>query len=387
MCRVDKRSGETSGSASVCVRRCRVNFEEILGVIVSHFKRRCAMLIVAMLMVLVPSAAFAAAHSAKKLTLLQQGLDYYRGKTVIMITPGPPGSNVDQTERIYAPLMSSLLNANIEVIDYPTGGAATGQDVLAHSTPNGLTFGNLNTGTDIGNVLTNTPGLTFNPIRLDFIGAYPSSQFVWVSNPSSQYSSFQSVIDAPTPVSMLDVISGAGNLYERTVNGIFDVKANVISAYASPNAMVPGFVRGDGPIAEHTAAVWQSMIMSGTARPILQSGRGRYTTGFANKLATVPTLTSLAQTDPPKTHAQREALSALLQLISIPQVYAVPAGTPKSDQVALAWAFKSVSVNRHVQTEELASGLPPGYIDGTTAKALWVTIGAKLKWIAPYINP
>lgn len=335
---------------------------------------------------LAPMAVSSASSPAKHLTPLQIGLNYYKGKTVIMICPGPAGSNVDVTERIYAPLMSTYLHANVEVVDYPNGGAATGQDALAGSVPNGLTFGNLNTGTDIGDALTNTPGLTFNAIHLSFIGAYPSSQFVWVSAPSSAYTSFQAVKDSTKPVPMEDVTSGSGNLYEVVVNGVFGIDADVITAYSNPNTMVEGFVRGDAPIAEHTVAVWQPMILAGTARPILLSGPGRYATPINNALKSVPTLEDFAKKNPPKTEAQRKAFAALLDLIAIPQVYAVPAGTPKDDQLALAAAFKAVSINKHVQAVELQEGLPPGYVTPAKAKSLWVSVSKRLNALAPYLN-
>jgi hypothetical protein len=185
---------------------------------------------------------------------------------------------------------------------------------------------------------------------------------------------------------MEDVITGAGNLYERVVNGVFGINANVIDAYSSPNTMVSGFVRGDAPIAEHTVAVWQPMILAGTARAILLSGPGRYATAINNALKPVPTLEDFAKKNPPKTRQQREALTALLELIAIPQVYAVPAGTPTSDQLALAAAFKAVSVDKHVQAEELNQGLPPGYVTPGRAKALWVNVSKQLAVMAPYLN-
>lgn len=334
---------------------------------------------------ILPATAFAASP-AKKLTPLQKGLAFYKGQTLSMYTYGPAGSGVDLTGRDLAPYIGAYLHATVNVVNLPTANGVTEQDALAHAVPNGLTFGQLNVATDISAQIANTTLLNFNPERLAFIGSSKSGSSVWISSPSSPYSNWKTIQKATSPVTMLDTTTGDGNIRLRTVNGVFGINANIVTGYTNTAALIAGFIRGDGPVTESSLSVMAPLILAGQARPILLTTLNKFTPALAAKLKGVPTLADISAAYPPKQRQKLKALSALLGLLKVGTVNAMPAAVPSDRQLALRAAFEAASKNATVQQEVLNAGSSPGWISGANAKAYWIDIASNTASIATYVN-
>lgn len=334
----------------------------------------------------VADTSFAASHRAtNRLSLLQQGMNYYKGKTLTFITTGATGSGSDLNARYLAPVIASYLGATVNIENYSTGNTIPGQDALASSPHNGLTFGQLTMATDISIAATHTPGLNFNPIRLDFIGAGKSSPYVWISAPSSPYSSWETIEKATTPTKMLDTLSGSGSLVEGVVNGIFGLKVNLIAGYSSSTTLLAGFLRGDGPVTEANLTLTAPDILAGVARPILVTNKVRLTPKLSAALAGVPTLAKIAEQYPPKTKVAMKALTALEGILAVNIVTALPINTPKTDVLALQAAFKHAALDSSLFAAELSAGEVPGWVSAADAKSDWTSVAKKVNILSPYL--
>ncbi|HVB06465.1 MAG TPA: hypothetical protein VNF07_09515, partial [Acidimicrobiales bacterium] len=143
-------------------------------------------------------AAISASTALKKLTPLQKGLNFYKGKTVTFIIPSSVGGSVDQLGRDLSVAMGQYLGATFNVENIPTGNLIPGQDALAASKPDGLTIGEGNIPADILDQLTNAfKGVNFNIAREAFIGSTPPSPNVIVASTKSSIASFKSLLSLP----------------------------------------------------------------------------------------------------------------------------------------------------------------------------------------------
>lgn len=102
---------------------------------------------------------------------LQQGLCFYRGKSITIIAPDAPGGGLDIYSRIVGPVIGTYLHASVSVENIAQANTITGQDTLAAATPDGLTIGMISPGSDIDNEVTNVPSTNFNPLAWCFSAA------------------------------------------------------------------------------------------------------------------------------------------------------------------------------------------------------------------------
>src|SRR5580692_6273835 len=73
--------------------------------------------------------AASASVSTKKLTPLQQGLNFYKNKTITLISPDAVGGGFDTNARIIAPYMSTYLHATINITNDSPANTLAGQDL------------------------------------------------------------------------------------------------------------------------------------------------------------------------------------------------------------------------------------------------------------------
>jgi tripartite-type tricarboxylate transporter receptor subunit TctC len=352
-------------------------------------KRSVAVAIVMSLMIMLalPITANATAHSLRPSSQLAAGKRYYAGKVLTFICISPSGTGTCATAQNAASAVGSYLHATVNVETVAGGNGIPGMDALARASSNGLTFGFINPGAVIPLQLSNAPGLNFNPVRLRFLGGTPAYSYVWVSSPSSPYSSWQAVekASASGPVSMLNVTTGAGELFELGLNGTFKINANVITGYASTADMVQGFIRGDGPIAEHSVSTWETEIQSGVARPILLNIRTKYIPSLAAPLKNVPTVAEMAKKYLPKGKKAQEELAVLEDTFKMPLVLAMPTATSPDRVAALSAALKAAFTSSAINTDQLNLGQVPGWISGSVAKTTWLAISKQAALLTPFL--
>ncbi|MGH9917289.1 MAG: hypothetical protein ACRD6W_00225, partial [Nitrososphaerales archaeon] len=214
--------------------------------------------------------------TAHKLTAVQRGKNYYRGKTITLVSPDKPGGGFDQWSRLVAPALGAYLHATVNVSNIPAGNTIAGQDDVAKAKANGLTVGWVNAGPDIEDTILKLPALNFNPVREAFLGATaPGQTAILVLNTSAcaKYDSFASLIEnsKSSPVSEVLQTAGTGTFFILMVNEAFGIHYRALTGYASTADQVQGFTRGDGCLTEMPAATAAPLVTAGKARALALS--------------------------------------------------------------------------------------------------------------------
>jgi len=318
-----------------------------------------------------PSAATGAAVSAApsggaapQASASAADMAFFNGKTITLIAPDNPGGSFDVWSRLLAPLMGQYLHATVNVQNIPPGNTIVGQNQLASSTADGLTIGWLNIGEDITNQTKGVPGVTFDPTKTAFVGVAGQGDFVLVADPASSYKSFDDIVKAAAPVPTLDVTSGTADLALRLIYGAYGVKAKYITGYESSKLLAAGFLRHDAPVAFQEPVVFQSAIQAGQALPLLILSALDPSNPIAGKMASVPTLDKLEQSNPPSSATAKATLDELKTIVNDGQVLAAPPGTPAGRVAALTAAMQSAMTQSSLLDQARKQGLLPNFQSG-----------------------
>jgi tripartite-type tricarboxylate transporter receptor subunit TctC len=315
-------------------------------------------------------------------------LTYFKGKTITLIAPDNPGGSFDQWSRLIAPAMSTYLHATVNVENIPPGNTVVGQNTLASSAPNGLTIGWLNAIEDVSFSITGgSSGLNFNPVKEDMIAAPGQNISVWVTDPSSSYTSWKSIVDSRTPVGTLDVTSGTADLYLRAIYGAYGVNAKIITGYESSKLLAAGFLRHDAPVAEEEFTVFSDAISAHEARPVLITTPASASDPGTKSLLKVPTIADVAKDDPPKTAKEKAALQEVISLVNLPgNILTAPRGTPAGELAALEAAAHYALNSSSVKAQAATEGLTPGYFSGQACLLGYKSALTHIDLLKPYMS-
>jgi tripartite-type tricarboxylate transporter receptor subunit TctC len=335
------------------------------------------------LIAVVPSDAQSA---LSKKSPLQQGLAYYKGKTVVIACPSTPGGSYDEWARLVAPQLQAVLGATVEVTNNTGAGTIAGQDVVAHSVPNGLTIGQMTPTTDATNTIAGTTGVNFNAERVRFISAVGPSISIWASLADSGITSWASLIAQTTQVKEV-ATPGFVAYLEVLANDAFGINAEVLTAYPGAAQEEQGFVRGDGPVAETAYSTIASLIAGQKAIPLAISQKLPSGIQYRASTDVAPTIAELAKRYPPKTKERKQVLNALETMIAVSrQVFWVPTATPYQEVDALQYAFKKILLSPYTAKTALADGLAPGYQPGGLIKSEYLKLSSLAHVIAPLVQ-
>lgn len=350
--------------------------------------RRASWAIISMACLALAVSACGSSSSKPGTTSSGPDLSYFNGKTITMIAPDNPGGSFDEWDRLMAPLMGKYLHATVNVENIPPGNTVVGQNTLAHAQANGLTIGMLNAIEDVSFKITpGSSGLTFNPADEAMIAAPGQNTTVWVTDPSSKYTSWKSIVNSKSAVDTLDVTSGTANLYLRALYGAYGVKAKIITGYESSKLLAAGFLRHDAPVAEEEFTVFADAISTNEARPVLVTSAVSKSDPGTKTLLKVPSIARMAQEFPPKTAKERAALAELISLVTLPgDILAAPKGTPAGELAALQAAGKYALDNKSVIKQAETEGLTPGYFSGQVSQQDYKAALKHIDLLQPYMS-
>lgn len=336
-----------------------------------------------------PVAGSMVSPARKVLTPLQKGRAFYVGKNITFIAPSTPGAGFELTARYIAPFLDSYLHASVNVVDMGNGQGYPGSDLMAASTPDGLTIGEINELSDVSALESGQLGLNFNPAREEFISSTPAVPEVLVAAPSSPYTSFTALKDSSSAVPITVLPSSATNTEIRTFFGLLKVNAQYVTGYANAAALVTGFQRGDAPTTYFSLGNLGPLMAAGKARALAITVRPTVGTNYRQFAAGVPTFTQLLNKYPPKSKKQQTDASVLEKLLTdvagnstIVTQTKVAAYKLEALRAAVAWAFKQ----KVFQTEMVSAGLNPKYIDPVAAKAEYITVEKEGAFLGCYIT-
>ncbi len=309
---------------------------------------------------------------------------FFKGKTITLIAPDNPGGGYDQYARLIAPGLSAALGATVNVENVNGGGTVVGTNQMAAAAPDGLTLGMVNTGGDLASLVEKKPGQNFDLAKLSYVGQPGTSPSVFLTSPKSGITSFSQLMTVKTPIKVVDVRNGTGDMFNRVVLGAFNIPHTFITGFTSTSTLKQGFLAGDGQYLFENLPPMRSMLDSGQAKALLvtftptlaslqSSVRGAVT--LSNALSSV----SLGA-------SQSAAVKEALALGGLTYDLAGPAGIPTARLDLLRQALAKVVAERSTIAQASKEGVPLNFVDGATVQSEVVSAVKNAQLIAAYVN-
>ena len=309
---------------------------------------------------------------------------YFKGKTITLIAPDNPGGGFDQYARIVAPALAKYLGATVNVENVNGGGTVVGTNQMAAASPDGLTLSVVNTGGDIASLIEKQPGQNFDLSKLSWVGQAGSSPSVLITSPNSGVTSFSQLLTVKTPIKVVDVRNGTGDMFNRIVLGAFNIPHTFITGFTSTGTLKQGFLAGDGQYAFENMPTFLSMLNGGQAKALLVTTKP--TLPVLVKAAGTAVTLSQALSSATLTAPQTAAIKEAIALSSLDYDFAGPPGIPAARLAVLRDAFQKAVADPTTVAQATKEGEPLNFIDGAsvaTQVTAAITNGAA---ISAYVN-
>ncbi|HUN34445.1 MAG TPA: tripartite tricarboxylate transporter substrate-binding protein [Trebonia sp.] len=306
----------------------------------------------------------------------------FKGKTITLIAPDSPGGSYDSYARLFAPYLGQELGATVNVENVAGAGTLQGSNQLAAASPNGLTIGMVNVGADIASKVENQPGQSFDLRTLSWIGQPAQIPNVLVTQPGSNVQSFSGLLQSSSPVNVLDIRNGIGDMLNRVIYGAFGVPHKLDTGFEATSALKQGFLAKDGQTILEAMSTLYPLISGSEAKPLLVIG-SLGLSSYERAVTGVPTLQSeLSQLPASKSAAVQEALA----LSNLSDDFAAPAGLPSADLTVLRQAFAKAAALPALRAQATKESLPLAWISGPAVSGQVDSALSASSTIAPYVK-
>jgi tripartite-type tricarboxylate transporter receptor subunit TctC len=312
------------------------------------------------------------------------GASYFKGKTITLIAPDSPGGSYDSYARLFAPYVAQELGATINVENIAGAGTLQGSNQMAAAAPNGLTIGMVNVGADIASKVENQPGESFDMQKISWIGQPAQIPNALVTQPGSKVQSFDALLHQGSPVNVLDIRNGIGDMLNRVIYGAFSVPHNLDTGFEATSALKQGFLAKDGQTILEAMSTLYPLISGNDAKPLLLIGSADLPS-YQKALSGVPTLAS-EMSAVKLSASQTAAVKEALDLSNLSDDFAAPPGLPAADLTALRQAFAKAAALPALQARAKKESLPLAWIDGSSVSGQVNTALSASSSIAPYVN-
>jgi tripartite-type tricarboxylate transporter receptor subunit TctC len=312
------------------------------------------------------------------------GSGYFKGKTITLIAPDKPGGSYDSYARLFVPYVSQELGATINVENIAGAGTVEGANQMAAASPNGLTIGMVAVGADIASKVEQQPGQNFDLNKLSWIGEAAVVPNALVTQPSAATQSFSALVHSSSPVNVLDIRNGIGDMLNRVVFGAFGIKHKLATGFESTSELKQGFLAKDGQTIFEAMSTLYPLISGNEAKPLLVTGSVSLPS-YQKVLSGVPTIQSeLSKVSLSGSNAA--AVKEALDLSNLADTFAAPPGLPASELTALRQAFTKAASLPALQAKAAKESLPVSFTDGATLAGQVSTALANSAAIAPYVK-
>jgi tripartite-type tricarboxylate transporter receptor subunit TctC len=299
-----------------------------------------------------------------------------------LISPDSPGGGYDLYARLFAPYLASALGATVNVENVNGGGTLVGTNQMAASAPNGLTLGLVNIGGDVASTVEKQPGINFDLSKLSWIGQPGQVPNVLVTQPGSGITSFSALLHASSPVPVLDVRSGVGDLLNRVVLGAFHIPTNLLTGFNEVAALKQGFLAKDGKLIFESVPSMASLITAGEAVPLLVTNSSAE---YSKLLGNTPSLSS-ELSSVTLSSSDSAAVKEALLLSDLSDDFAGPPGIPAAELTVLRNAFSQAAGSSALQAQAKKQSLAIGPTDGATLASEVATAVTQGPAISPYVS-
>ena len=261
--------------------------------------------------------------------------DFYKGKTIKVVAPTPPGGLYDEFSRLIARHMSKHIAGNPQLIVQNMGGAAglVAANYMANVAPRDGTVIAAAHGSTMTAPLLSPEGAKFDLNTLSWIGSItkdPFVAYVWHTAP------VQSLKDLETKEGIFggNSVGSASIDYAIAARSLFGLKLRIITGYANSTDVKLAMERGE--LHGTFGNGWSSLkvdqptwITEKKVTILTQFGLSRHP-----EMPDVPMFTDLAKTD-----ADKQALELLLSRQEYSRPYYAPPQVPAARLTMLRRAF------------------------------------------------
>lgn len=329
------------------------------------------------------SAAGSTATTGGTSSATAAALAYFKGKTITLIAPDGPGGDYDLYARILAPAFGQYLGATVNVENVPGGGTIVGGNQIASAAPNGLTLGLFSVGGDEASVIEHHPGQNFTLTNLSWIGQPGTSPSVFLTQPNSGVTSFAQLLTTKTPINVLDIRNGTGDMLDRVVLGAFGIPNKLLTGFTSVATLKQGFLAHDGQFLFENLPPFKALIQGNQAKPLLVTSPA---VGVLSGLVTgVPTLNSELSKVSLST-AQQAAVKEAVSLATLAFDMGGPPGIPAARLTVLRDAFNAAVTNSATLAQAAKESEPIDPINGATVAADVAAAVTQGPSISSYVN-
>jgi tripartite-type tricarboxylate transporter receptor subunit TctC len=297
------------------------------------------------------AAALTAAHSAGA----QQGVDFYRGKTITYIVATAPGGNYDLFGRLVADYMQKYLPGSTFVVkNMPGAGHLIGANAIYAARADGLTIGTFNTGL-IYNQLIGLEGVKFDLTKMSWIGKGAADPRVIVIAEQVPIRTFEELRAHKEPINFSTAGVGSAAFVETTM---------LTNALKLPARILTGYSGADDELAMRRGEIGGALGSRSTFARFVENGFARRVVQIGGKDTDTPQLKDLVS-DP----VAKQLIALVQSQGDISRLTAGPPGIPQDRLDALRGAYRKAMEDPELQAkaQRAAMTVDPAYGDEVLA--------------------
>ena len=178
---------------------------------------------------------------------------FYRGKTVRIVVPFPPGASADLHARLLAPVLEKLLKCTVVVINKPGGGGLVAMnDLYEAPRKDGLTLAISPEGLPLAQAM-GAPGVRFDCRKFGWITSlYKDFRFLYVAL-NSPYKTVEDLKKLkPAKASISAVTSPAGPSLIAAIEALGISNAKIVAGYPGGTEIILAVVNREADFAVMT---------------------------------------------------------------------------------------------------------------------------------------
>lgn len=307
---------------------------------------------------------------------LAQAGAYYKDKVIIINVAGSAAGGHTRYARMLQPYLQKHTGAReVRIVNMPGGGGLKAANHIWRVKPNGMEIFFGNVSTLILASLAGSPGITFDPIKLSYLGRVTSEPRVLTVGGKSAIKSIQDVQKLKRPF----VFPSQGtdeDFYTMAVLGeALGFKVKAVTGYEGNADTALAVIKGDGD--GHITGWSESLasIHSGDKLPILM-----VTSQPSPDYPNIPVVTSIAPA------AKRATVQAMATILETHRSYIGPPGMDPQALAAFRAAVTATMSDPDLLAESKKTGRLVSAMDGATQQKRIAELAKSGASLAPILK-
>jgi tripartite-type tricarboxylate transporter receptor subunit TctC len=171
--------------------------------------------------------------------------DYYKGKTIELVTTGSPGGYDDLISQVVASYLSRDTGSKVNVVNKRGAGGMEGINYIFKDTPDGLSIGNAPANKFVGNKVMKEPSAEYEIDKLSYILGVGKESIYFFVSAEGPYKSMADIKSAKNLKIGGGSPSGSISLGGLLVTEVLELDARVITGFDSESDRALAVKRGE----------------------------------------------------------------------------------------------------------------------------------------------